>query len=156
MKMGCRQTRRVAAMSVAARVAKEMGTKVGHEVGHSIRFEDATSNKMVLKYMTDGFLSREFLTESDLAGYSVPIIDEAHERMLSNILFALIKLCSVLLTVYNVKPDSQSNDIARFRPELKALTSSATMDAENFSENFDDAPIFFGELIIAPEMLPIT
>jgi pre-mRNA-splicing factor ATP-dependent RNA helicase DHX16 len=91
-----------------------------------------------------------------LAGYSALIIYEAHEQMLRDILFALIKLCSALLTVYNIKPDSRSNDIARFRPELKLLISSATMDAEKFSEYFDDAPIFFGELVITPEMLPIT
>ncbi|KAI9509196.1 P-loop containing nucleoside triphosphate hydrolase protein [Russula earlei] len=92
MKVGCTQPRRVAAMSVAARVAEEMGTKVGYEVGYSIRFEDATSDKTVLKYMTDGMLLREFLTEPDLAGYSALIIDEAHERTLStDILFALVK-----------------------------------------------------------------
>jgi len=80
-------------MSVAARVAEEMGTKVGYEVGYSIRFEDCTSDKTVLKYMTDGMLLREFLTEPDLAGYSCLIIDEAHERTLStDILFALVKV----------------------------------------------------------------
>ncbi|KAF8073633.1 hypothetical protein FPV67DRAFT_757460 [Lyophyllum atratum] len=83
MKVGCTQPRRVAAMSVAARVAEEMGTKVGYEVGYSIRFEDCTSDKTVVKYMTDGMLLREFLTEPDLAGYSALIIDEAHERTLS-------------------------------------------------------------------------
>ncbi len=98
MKVGCTQPRRVAAMSVAARVAEEMGTKVGYEVGYSIRFEDATSDKTVLKYMTDGMLLREFLTEPDLAG----------------------------------------------------LISSATMDAEKFSEYFDDAPTFYGESAITP------
>jgi pre-mRNA-splicing factor ATP-dependent RNA helicase DHX16 len=125
-KIGCTQPRRVAAMSVAARVADEMGTKVGYEVGYSIRFEDCTSDKTVLKYMTDGMLLREFLTEPDLAGYSALIIDEAHERTLStDILFALVK------------------DIARFRPEMRLLISSATMDAEKFSEYFDGAPIFY-------------
>jgi pre-mRNA-splicing factor ATP-dependent RNA helicase DHX16 len=94
LKIGCTQPRRVAAMSVAARVAEEMGTKIGYEVGYSIRFEDCTSDKTVLKYMTDGMLLREFLTEPDLAGYSVLIIDEAHERTLStDILFALVKVC---------------------------------------------------------------
>ncbi|KAI0335856.1 hypothetical protein GY45DRAFT_708738 [Cubamyces sp. BRFM 1775] len=83
-KVGCTQPRRVAAMSVAARVAEEMGTKVGYEVGYSIRFEDCTSDKTVLKYMTDGMLLREFLTEPDLAGYSALIIDEAHERTLNH------------------------------------------------------------------------
>lgn len=92
-KVGCTQPRRVAAMSVAARVADEMGTKVGYEVGYSIRFEDCTSDKTVLKYMTDGMLLREFLTEPDLAGYAALIIDEAHERTLStDILFALVKV----------------------------------------------------------------
>ncbi|KAK7682368.1 hypothetical protein QCA50_014573 [Cerrena zonata] len=126
LKVGCTQPRRVAAMSVAARVAEEMGTKVGYEVGYSIRFEDCTSDKTVLKYMTDGMLLREFLTEPDLAGYSALIIDEAHERTLStDILFALVK------------------DIARFRPELRLLISSATMDAEKFRDYFDGAPVFY-------------
>ncbi|KAJ3302191.1 hypothetical protein HDV03_005249 [Kappamyces sp. JEL0829] len=124
-KIGCTQPRRVAAMSVAARVAEERGTRLGTEVGYSIRFEDCTSEKTQLKYMTDGMLLREFLTEPDLQSYSCLIIDEAHERSLhTDILFGLVK------------------DIARFRPDLKLLISSATMDAEKFSEYFDDAPIF--------------
>ncbi|KAI9298960.1 putative pre-mRNA splicing factor [Neoconidiobolus thromboides FSU 785] len=125
MKVGCTQPRRVAAMSVAARVAEEMDVKLGYEVGYSIRFEDCTSDKTVIKYMTDGMLLREFLTEPDLASYSCLIIDEAHERTLhTDILFGLVK------------------DIARFRPDLKLLISSATMDAEKFAEYFDNAPIF--------------
>ncbi|PSK46235.1 Pre-mRNA-splicing factor ATP-dependent RNA helicase-like protein cdc28 [Elsinoe australis] len=124
MKVGCTQPRRVAAMSVATRVAEEMGVKVGNEVGYSIRFEDATSEKTKLKYMTDGMLLREFLTEPDLGGYSALMIDEAHERTLhTDILFGLVK------------------DIARGRPDLKLLISSATLDAQKFSAFFDDAPI---------------
>eukprot|EP00271_Cylindrocystis_brebissonii_P023434 TRINITY_DN9716_c0_g2_i1.p1 TRINITY_DN9716_c0_g2~~TRINITY_DN9716_c0_g2_i1.p1 ORF type:complete len:1086 (-),score=351.57 TRINITY_DN9716_c0_g2_i1:963-4220(-) len=124
-KVGCTQPRRVAAMSVAARVAQEMGCKLGNEVGYSIRFEDCTSEKTVLKYMTDGMLLREFLGEPDLASYSVMMVDEAHERTLhTDILFGLVK------------------DIARFRPDIKLLISSATLDAEKFSEYFDSAPIF--------------
>ncbi|EPS61353.1 hypothetical protein M569_13444, partial [Genlisea aurea] len=124
-KIGCTQPRRVAAMSVAARVSQEMGVKLGHEVGYSIRFEDCTSEKTVLKYMTDGMLLREFLGEPDLAAYSVVMVDEAHERTLStDILFGLVK------------------DIARYRPDLKLLISSATLDAEKFSDYFDSAPIF--------------
>ncbi|KDD72389.1 hypothetical protein H632_c3407p0, partial [Helicosporidium sp. ATCC 50920] len=124
-KIGCTQPRRVAAMSVAARVAHEVGCKLGQEVGYSIRFEDCTGERTRLKYMTDGMLLREFLSEPDLASYSVMIIDEAHERTLhTDILFGLVK------------------DVARFRPELKLLISSATLDAERFSEYFDDAPIF--------------
>lgn len=99
-KIGCTQPRRVAAMSVAARVAHEMGVKLGNEVGYSIRFEDCTSDKTILKYMTDGMLLREFLSEPDLASYSVMMIDEAHERTLhTDILFGLVK------------------DIARFRSD---------------------------------------
>ncbi|XP_069054383.1 pre-mRNA-splicing factor ATP-dependent RNA helicase DHX16 isoform X2 [Lepisosteus oculatus] len=124
-KIGCTQPRRVAAMSVAARVAQEVGVKLGNEVGYSIRFEDCTSERTALKYMTDGMLLREFLTEPDLASYSVVIIDEAHERTLhTDILFGLIK------------------DIARFRPDLKVLIASATLDTERFSTFFDDAPVF--------------
>ncbi|WPH00487.1 Hypothetical protein R9X50_00331600 [Acrodontium crateriforme] len=123
-KVGCTQPRRVAAMSVAARVAEEVGVKLGNEVGYAIRFEDATSDKTALKYMTDGMLLREFLTEPDLGGYSALMIDEAHERTLhTDILFGLVK------------------DIARGRPDLKLLISSATLDAQKFSEFFDGAPI---------------
>ena len=64
-------------MSVAARVAQEVGTKLGNEVGYAIRFEDCTSERTVLKYMTDGMLLREFLGEPDLASYSAIILDEA-------------------------------------------------------------------------------
>ena len=124
-KVGCTQPRRVAAMSVAARVSQEMGVKLGNEVGYSIRFEDCTSDKTVIKYMTDGMLLREFLTEPDLNSYSVIIIDEAHERTLhTDILLGLIK------------------DIAKFRADIKIIISSATIDATKFSEYFDDAPIY--------------
>lgn len=93
MKVGCTQPRRVAAMSVAARVAEEMNCRLGQEVGYSIRFEDCTSDKTVLKYMTDGMLLREFLTDPELSTYSALVIDEAHERTLStDILFGLIKV----------------------------------------------------------------
>ncbi|KAM2002161.1 hypothetical protein ACFX15_025904 [Malus domestica] len=125
-KIGCTQPRRVAAMSVAARVSQEMGVKLGHEVGYSIRFEDCTSEKTVMKYMTDGMLLREFLGEPDLASYSVLMVDEAHERTLStDILFGLVK------------------DIARFRPDFKLLISSATLDAKKFSDYFDYCPILY-------------
>lgn len=123
--IGCTQPRRVAAMSVAARVAQEMGVKLGHEVGYSIRFEDCTSQRTRVKYLTDGMLLREFLGEPDLKSYSVMMIDEAHERTLhTDVLFGLMK------------------DISRFRPDIKLLISSATLDAQKFSDYFDDAPIF--------------
>jgi pre-mRNA-splicing factor ATP-dependent RNA helicase DHX16 len=124
-RIGCTQPRRVAAMSVSARVAEEMGVKLGNEVGYSIRFEDCTSEKTLIKYMTDGMLLREFLSEPDLESYSALIIDEAHERTLhTDVLFGLVK------------------DIARFRPDLKLIISSATLDAEKFSSFFDGAQVF--------------
>ncbi|KAK7077368.1 putative pre-mRNA-splicing factor ATP-dependent RNA helicase dhx16 [Halocaridina rubra] len=124
-KIGCTQPRRVAAMSVAARVSEEMNKKLGNEVGYSIRFEDCTSERTRLKYMTDGMLLREFLMDPSLEGYSVMIIDEAHERTLhTDILFGLLK------------------DITRFRTDLKLLISSATLDSAKFSDFFDEAPIF--------------
>ncbi|KAF9626254.1 hypothetical protein IFM89_031646 [Coptis chinensis] len=116
-KIGCTQPRRVAGMSVAARVSQEMGVKVGHEVGYSVRFEDCTlSEKTVVKYMTDRMLLREFLGEPDLRSYSVLMVDEAHERTLStDILFGLVK------------------DITCHQSDLKLLISSTY---------FDWAPIF--------------
>jgi pre-mRNA-splicing factor ATP-dependent RNA helicase DHX16 len=124
-KIGSTQPRRVAAMSVASRVAYEMNLMIGKEVGYSIRFEDCTSNVTVIKYMTDGILLRELLSEPDLSSYSVIIVDEAHERTLhTDILFGLVK------------------DVSRFRPDLKVIISSATLDATKFSEFFDDAPIY--------------
>jgi pre-mRNA-splicing factor ATP-dependent RNA helicase DHX16 len=134
-KIGCTQPRRVAAMSVAARVAQEMNVKLGQEVGYSIRFEDCTSESTTIKYMTDGMLLREFLTEPDLAGYSVMMIDEAHERTLhTDVLFGLIK------------------DISRFRDDdFRVVISSATLDAEKFSAYFDDASIF----MIPGRMFPV-
>lgn len=124
-KIGCTQPCRVAAISIAARVAGEMGVKLGDEVGFSIRFEECISDKTILKYMTDGMLLKEFLGEPDLASYSVVILDEAHERTVpTDILFGLLK------------------DLARFRPDLKLLISSATLDADKFSDFFDCAPIF--------------
>ncbi|KAI0562305.1 pre-mRNA-splicing factor ATP-dependent RNA helicase DHX16 [Gracilaria domingensis] len=122
----CTQPRRVAAMSVAARVAHEMGVKLGNEVGYSIRFEDCTSEKTVIKYVTDGMLLREFLSEPDLKAYDVILVDEAHERSMStDIVMGLIK------------------DIARFRgDDVRIIISSATMDTAKFSSYFDDAPVY--------------
>lgn len=89
-----------------------MRVKLGHEVGYSIRFEDCTNEKTLIKYMTDGMLLREFLNEPDLNSYSVLMIDEAHERTLhTDVLFGLVK------------------DIAKSRRDLKLIISSATLDS---------------------------
>ncbi|CAB9514499.1 splicing factor ATP-dependent RNA helicase-like protein cdc28 [Seminavis robusta] len=133
-KIGCTQPRRVAAMSVAARVAQEMNVTLGHEVGYAIRFETCTSPKTIIQYMTDGMLLREILTEPDLSGYSCIVIDEAHERTLST---------DILLTLLK--------DIVRYRSDLKLIVSSATLDAEKFSTFFDNASIF----MIPGRMFPV-
>merc|ERR1719171_2935320 len=112
-------------MSVAGHVAKEMNVQVGREVGYSIRFEDCTSHKTIIKYMTDGILLREFLSEPDLVSYSVVILDEAHERTLhTDVLFGLVK------------------DVAKYRTNFKLIISSATIDASKFSTFFNHAPIY--------------
>jgi AAA domain len=90
--IACTQPRRVAAMSVAKRVADELDVKLGEEVGYSIRFEDVTGPKTILKYMTDGMLLREAMTDPSLKNYSCIILDEAHERTLAtDILMGLMK-----------------------------------------------------------------
>lgn len=122
--VACTQPRRVAAMSVAQRVANEMDVNLGDEVGYSIRFEDATSQKTVLKYMTDGMLLREAMNDHDLNRYSTIILDEAHERTLAtDILMGLLK------------------EVAKRRPDLKIVIMSATLDAQKFQTYFNDAPL---------------
>ena len=124
-KIGCTQPRRVAAMSVAKRVAEEFGCLLGQEIGYTIRFEDCTSNETIIKYMTDGMLLRECLIDSEMKGYSLIMLDEAHERGIStDVLFGLLKKA------------------IKLRPELKLIVTSATLDAVKFSEYFFEAPIF--------------
>lgn len=122
--IGCTQPRRVAATSVATRVADEMNTTLGQKVGYSIRFDDKSSNQTVIKYMTDGMLLREFLNDPKLTKYGAIMIDEAHERTLSTeILLSLLK------------------DIATTRPALKLIIASATINASKFSDFFGGSPI---------------
>ncbi|PWN39059.1 P-loop containing nucleoside triphosphate hydrolase protein [Ceraceosorus guamensis] len=124
-KIGCTQPRRVAAVSVAKRVAEEVGCRVGQEVGYTIRFEDCTSPETRIKYMTDGMLQRECLIDPDASQYSVIVLDEAHERTIAtDVLFGLLK------------------KTLKRRPEMKLIVTSATLDAEKFSSYFFDCPIF--------------
>ncbi|KAI0353162.1 P-loop containing nucleoside triphosphate hydrolase protein [Trametes cingulata] len=123
--IGCTQPRRVAAMSVAKRVSEEMECKLGSTVGYAIRFEDCTSPETKIKYMTDGVLLRESLNEGDLDRYSVIILDEAHERSLStDVLMGLLR------------------KILSRRRDLKLIVTSATMNAEKFSQFYGNAPCF--------------
>lgn len=130
--IGCTQPRRVAAMSVATRVAEEMGVPLGGEVGYSIRFEDCTSEKTVLKYMTDGMLLREFLNEPDLASYSCMVIDEAHERTLRKSVPCLYLLqtlifCLVWSRIYRATGRISACSFPRPRFKLKSFPSTLTM-----------------------------
>lgn len=104
---------------MATRVAEEMRCKVGEEVGYSIRFEDLTSAATRIKFLTDGLLLREALVDPLLSRYSVIMVDEAHERSLStDILLGVLK------------------KIAKRRPELRVVVSSATLQAEDFLRFF--------------------
>lgn len=122
--VACTQPRRVAVMSVAQRVADEMDVNLGEEVGYSIRFEDRTSPKTIMKYMTDGMLLREAMNDHNLSRYSTIILDEAHERTLAtDILMGLLK------------------EVVQRRPDLKLVIMSATLDAQKFQRYFNDAPL---------------
>jgi ATP-dependent RNA helicase DHX8/PRP22 len=124
-KIGCTQPRRVAAMSVAKRVAEEFGCRLGQEVGYTIRFEDCTSPETKIKYMTDGMLLRECLIDPDMKQYSIVMLDEAHERTIhTDVLFGLMK------------------QAIQRRKDLKLIVTSATLDSVKFSEYFYKAPIF--------------
>ena len=123
--IGCTQPRRVAAMSVAKRVSEEMNVELGKDVGYAIRFEDCTSSDTIIKYMTDGVLLRETLREPDLDSYSCIIMDEAHERSLhTDVLFGILK------------------KVIGRRRDFRLIVTSATLNADRFSQFFGSVPIF--------------
>lgn len=137
--VGCTQPRRVAAVSVAKRVSEEVAASVaelgrrplderdelGGTVGYAIRFEDCTSERTVVKYMTDGVLLRESLRDPDLNKYSAIIMDEAHERSLNtDVLFGVLR------------------GVVKRRSDLKLVVTSATLSADAFSDFFGGVPIF--------------
>lgn len=124
-RIGCTQPRRIAATSVAKRVAEELKVELGQEVGYQVRFDDRTHReRTAVKFMTDGILLAETQGDPWLRNYDTLIIDEAHERSL-NIDF-------ILGYLHRLLPE---------RPELKVIVSSATLDADTFAEFFRGAPV---------------
>jgi len=119
--IGCTQPRRIAASSVAERVAEELGIPLGGFVGYQVRFDDRTTRDTRIKFMTDGILLAETQRDPDLKRYGALILDEAHERSL-NIDFLLGYLKRLLSR----------------RPDLKLIISSATLDAGSFVEFFTE------------------
>ena len=123
-RIGHTQPRRIAARSVAARIAQELGTQLGERVGFKVRFHDRVGEQSLIKLMTDGILLAETQGDPQLSQYGTLIIDEAHERSL-NIDFLLGYLKRLLAK----------------RPDLKVIVTSATIDAERFSRHFGGAPV---------------
>jgi len=121
----CSQPRRLAAISVAKRIASEAKVTLGTEIGYLIRFENCTSKKTKIKFTTDGFLLREFISSPCLDQYSMIIIDEAHERSSNTDLIL-----------------SLTKSLAELRPDLKILITSATLEIQRYSVFFDHCPVF--------------
>jgi len=123
-RVGCTQPRRLAAATVARRVAGEMGSDLGGHVGYQVRFVEKVQDKTVIKFMTDGILLAETQRDRNLSQYDTLIIDEAHERSL-NIDFILGYL----------------KNLIKRRKDLRIVVSSATLDAGKFSDYFNGAPV---------------
>ncbi|KAG5465386.1 hypothetical protein CUR178_00089 [Leishmania enriettii] len=125
LRLICTQPRRIAAISVAERVAQEVGCPCGSIVGYKVRFDDKTGPLTRILYVTDGMMLKEFTNDPDLSSVGAIMVDEAHERSLStDILLGLLR------------------DVIRRNPNLKVIVASATINAEKFSAFFDKAPVF--------------
>ena len=137
--VACTQPRRVAAQTIAARVAEEMGTPLGQDVGYAVRFENVcTPGTTKIQFCTDGVLLRELMDDPLLTKYGVVMVDEAHERSLAtDALLGLLK------------------KIQRRRPDLRVVIASATIQAETFAEFFDtrnvDMKPALGPAALAPD-----
>lgn len=133
-RIGVTQPRRVAALSIARRLAEELEVSYGRDVGCKIRFRDQTAPETCIKVMTDGMLLAETQTDPELLEYDTIIVDEAHERSLNiDFLLGYLRL------------------LRRKRPELKIIITSATIDTETFAKAFDDAPV----IEVSGRMFPV-
>lgn len=129
------EPRRIAAVSLARFVARELDVTLGAEVGYKVRFDNKTSAKTEIKFLTDGMLLREAVENPDLANYSVIMVDEAHERNTNiDLILGLLKR------------------LIKKRPEFKVIISSATIDAKKFSAYFGGAPV----VEVSGRLHPIT
>nr|XP_023019825.1 putative ATP-dependent RNA helicase DHX33 [Leptinotarsa decemlineata] len=134
-KIAVTQPRRVAAISIALRVAQEFGQgmQIGDVIGYSVRFEDVTSTKTKIKFLTDGMLLREAMFDKLLMEYTVVILDEAHERTIhTDVLFGIVKRAQKIREDKNLAP-------------LKILIMSATMDVDHFSKYFNNCQAVYLE-----------
>ena len=136
--IGHTQPRRIAASSVAKRIAEELKTPLGEVVGYKVRFQDRLSRDASVKLMTDGILLAETQTDPDLKAYDTLIIDEAHERSL-NIDFLLGYLRQLLPR----------------RPDLKVIVTSATIDADRFADYFSSAKGKAPVLMVSGRTYPV-
>ncbi len=151
--IGCTQPRRVAAITVAQRVAQESNTELGKLVGYSVRFEDVTSDETKIKYMTDGMLLREAIGDPLLTRYAYLLLDEVHERTVqTDVLLGIVKKAqrirsskeSIAEYYKSRKKEVHPHVLASIRP-LKIILMSATMDVDEFSAYFNSAPVFYLE-----------
>ncbi len=137
-KIGHTQPRRIAASSVAKRIAEELKTPLGEVVGYKVRFQDRLSKTASVKLMTDGILLAETQTDPLLKAYDTIIIDEAHERSL-NIDFLLGYIKQILPR----------------RPDLKVVVTSATIDAERFAKHFESRKGLAPVIMVSGRMFPV-
>ncbi|XP_069470700.1 ATP-dependent RNA helicase DHX33 [Ambystoma mexicanum] len=127
------QPRRVAAISLAARVSEEKKTELGKLIGFTVRFEDVTSDETRIKFLTDGMLLREAIGDPQLRKYSIVLLDEAHERTIhTDVLFGVVKI-------------AQKKRKELGKVPLKVIVMSATMDVDLFSQYFNRAPVLYLE-----------
>ncbi|XP_063098235.1 ATP-dependent RNA helicase DHX33 isoform X2 [Cavia porcellus] len=131
--IGVTQPRRVAAISLATRVSDEKRTELGKLVGYTVRFEDVTSEDTRIKFLTDGMLLREAISDSLLRKYNCIILDEAHERTIhTDVLFGVVKAAQ-----------KRRKELGKL--PLKVVVMSATMDVDLFSQYFNGAPVLYLE-----------
>lgn len=157
--IGVTQPRRIAAVSVAQRVAQERNVKTGTLVGYSVRFEECMSEKTRIKFLTDGMMVREAMTDEVLSDYSVVILDEAHERSVnlneSQKIVSLIDVSIIFLihgfnfyrsvqtdVLLGVTRRAQNLRKLKNLPPLKLIIMSATMDVDKFADYFQAPAIY--------------